>query len=164
MMPSDGGITMTEDFGKKIEKFGQDIWKKTTGAVESISKSAEVVNKRRELKAVYADIGQLFTKKHPAQANDEFGDLTQNATSLEKEIADLEAQILEQRGSKKCVECGEQIPYAAAFCSKCGAPQPKQEPEPAEEAEVVDGWVCPACGQEMGSTDTFCSSCGVKRP
>ena len=154
---------MAEDFGKKIEKFGQDIWKKTTDAVGSISKSADVANKRHELKAVYSDIGQQFTKKHSAQANDEFGSLTQIAANLEKEIADLEAQILEQRGSKKCVECGEQIPYAAGFCSKCGAPQPKQEAEPAEEPEVVDGWLCRACGQEMGSADSFCSACGAKR-
>ena len=155
---------MAEDFGRKIEKFGQDIWKKTTDVVDSIGKSADVSGKRRDLRTVYADIGQQFIQKHPGQAMDEFGELTRRASDLEKEIAELEAQILEQRGSKKCVECGEKIPYAAAFCSKCGAPQPKQEQEPAEEAEVVDGWKCPACGQEMGSADTFCSSCGVKRP
>lgn len=155
---------MAEDFGKKIEKFGQDIWKKTTDAVGSIGKSAEVSNKRRDLRTVYAEIGQQFIQKHPGQARDEFADLTQRASDLEKEIVELEAQILEQRGSKKCVECGEQIPSAAAFCSMCGAPQPKQETEPAAEAEVVDGWKCPACGQEMGSADTYCSACGTKRP
>ena len=48
---------MAEDFGKKIEKFGQEIWKKTTDVVGSISKSAEVANKERDLKQVYADIG-----------------------------------------------------------------------------------------------------------
>lgn len=155
---------MAEDFGKKIEKFGQEIWKKTTDVVDSISKSADVSSKRRDLRTVYADIGQQFIQKHPGQARDEFGELTLRASDLEKEIAELEAQILEQRGSKKCVECGEKIPYAAAFCSKCGAPQPKQEAEPAEEAEVVDGWKCPACGQSMGSADTFCTTCGAKRP
>ena len=155
---------MAEDFGKKIEKFGQEIWKKTTDVVGSISKSAEVANKERDLKQVYANIGKQFIQKHPVQATDEFSELTKRASDLEQEIEELQAQILEQRGSKKCTTCGEQIPYAAAFCSKCGAEQPKQESEPAVEPEVVDGWTCPACGQSMGSADTFCTTCGAKRP
>jgi len=161
---------MAEDFGKKIEQFGQDIWKKTTDAVGAISKSAEVANRTRELKAVYATIGEQFCEKHPLQAIDEFKDLAQRAKDLESEIAKLEAQILEQRGSKKCVSCGEQIPFGSAFCSKCGAAQPKTEPDPqpepesTDEAEVVDGWVCPVCGVHMGSADSFCAACGAKRP
>lgn len=155
---------MAEDFGKKIERFGQDIWKKTTDAVGAISKSAEVSNKTRELKTVYANIGEQYCAKHAEQAAAEFIELTERAKVLEGEIAELEAQILEQRGSKKCVECGEQIAFGAAFCSNCGATQPKPEPDPEEEPEVVDGWVCPACGHQMGSADAFCSACGVKRP
>lgn len=159
---------MAEDFGKKIERFGQDIWKKTTDAVGSIGKSAESANKTRELKGVYADIGRQFCEKHPAQAADEFAELAAQAKELEAEIAVLETQILEQRGSKKCVSCGEQIPYAAAFCSKCGAAQPKiepePEPEPAVEAQVVDEWTCSACGAKMDSSDAFCTACGAKRP
>ena len=154
---------MAEDFGKKIERFGQDVWKKTTDAVGSISKSAEAANKARELKAVYADIGKQFCEKHPAQANDEFGELAQRASDLVREIDALEAQIREQRGSKKCVECGEEIPLAAAYCSKCGAKQPKPAQEPVEEPEVIDSWKCPACGRQMASADAFCTACGTKR-
>ena len=159
-----GGNDMDEDFGKKIERFGQDIWKKTTDAVGAISKSAEVANKTRDLKTIYADIGMQFCEKHPVQAKDEFGELALQANALELEIADLEAQILEQRGSKKCVSCGEQIQFGASFCSKCGAAQPESAPEPAVEAEVVDGWICPVCGVHMGSADKFCAACGAKRP
>jgi ribosomal protein L40E len=162
------GKHMAEELGKKIERFGQDVWKKTTDVVGAIGKSAEVANKKRELKAVYSDIGQTFLAKHPAQAADDSPDLTERAKALETEIADLEAQILEQRGSKKCVSCGEMIPFEAAFCSKCGAAQPKAEPEPESEptveAEVIDSWICPACGAKLGSTDAFCTVCGVKRP
>lgn len=154
---------MAEDFGKKIERFGQDIWKKTTDAVGALSKSAEVANKTRELKTVYASIGEQFCAKHAEQAADEFGELAQRAKDLEIEVAELEAQILEQRGSKKCLECGEQIAFGADFCSKCGAAQPKPEPEPEEEPEVVDGWACTVCGHLMGSADAFCSACGAKR-
>ena len=163
---------MAEELGKKIERFGQDVWKKTTDVVGAIGKSAEVANKKRELKSVYSDIGQRFFESHPAQAADESPDLTERAKALETEIADLEAQILEQRGNKKCVSCGEMIPFAAAFCSSCGAAQPKPEPEPEPEpeaaptveAEVIDSWICPACSAKLGSTDAFCTVCGAKRP
>lgn len=159
---------MAEDFGKKIERFGQDIWKKTTDAVGSIGKSAEAANKARELKGVYANIGKQFCEKHPGQAADEFAELAGRAKELEAEISVLQEQILEQRGSKKCVSCGEQIPLGSTFCSKCGAAQPQSDPEPEEpaddETEVVDGWTCPACGAKLGNEDAFCTACGAKRP
>ena len=86
---------MAEDFGKKIERFGQDVWKKTTEAVGTIGKSAEAANKTREQKAVYAEIGKQFCEKHPSQANDEFPELAQHALDLAREIDELEAQIME---------------------------------------------------------------------
>ena len=155
---------MAEDLGKKIERFGQNIWKKTTDTVGVIGKSAELANKTRDLKAVYADIGKQFCEKHPGQAADEFQDLAAQAKTLEAEISGLEAEILEQRGEKKCVSCGEEIPAAASFCSKCGAVQPKVEAEPAAEGEVVDEWVCPVCGVKNSSANETCVACGVKRP
>ncbi len=159
---------MAEEFGKKIEQFGHDIWKKTTDAVGTIGKNAEVSNKSRELKAVYAELGMRFCEKHPSQAEEEFAELTGQAKTLEAEIAELEAQILEQRGTKKCVSCGEEIPLQAAFCSACGAAQPKPEPkaesESTVEGEVVDEWVCPVCGVKNSSARETCVACGAKRP
>lgn len=155
---------MAEDFGKKIERFGQDVWKKTTDAVGTIGKSAEAANKKRELNGIYADIGKRFCEKHPAQATDEFADLTAQAIELEAQIAQLEAQILAQRGVKKCAECGAEIPLAAPFCSACGAAQPKLEQDPATEGEVLDEWICPVCGVKNGSASETCVACGAKRP
>jgi len=154
---------MSDDFGKKIERFGQDIWKKTSGAVGAIGKSAESANKKHELRTVYADIGEAFCKKHPAQARDEFAELYDSVTTLETEIAELEEQILQQRGQRKCVSCGEEIPSEAGFCPKCGAAQPAVKEEPAEEADVVSDWVCPTCGVKNDSEANFCVACGAKR-
>ncbi|MEZ4628915.1 MAG: zinc ribbon domain-containing protein [Eubacteriales bacterium] len=154
---------MADDFGKKIERFGQDIWKKTSDAVGAIGKSAESANKKHELRTVYADIGEAFFKKHPAQAKDEFAELYGRAEALETEISALEEQILEQRGHRKCVSCGEQIAQNAAFCPKCGTAQPAAKEEPAEEAEVISDWVCPTCGVKNDSDAKFCVACGVKR-
>ncbi len=156
---------MPDDFGKKIERFGQEVWKKTSDAVGAIGKSAESANKKHELKTFYADIGEQFCKKHPAQAAEEFPEPYRRIAELESEIAALEEQILEQRGVRKCVSCGEQIPSGASFCSKCGTEQPAvdPEPEPAEEGEVVTEWPCPACGVTNDSDAKYCVACGAKR-
>ncbi len=155
---------MAEDFGKKIGRFGQDIWKKTTDAVGTISKSAEISNKTRELKVIYADIGEQFYVKHPDQVLREFPKLAERARALEAEIDELNTSILEQRGSKKCVKCGVQIAGQAVFCPMCGAAQPKLELEATAGSEIVDHWICPSCREQMGIDDIFCSSCGSKRP
>lgn len=155
---------MAEDFGKKIGQFGQDIWKKTTDAVGTISKSAEISNKTRELKVVYTDIGEQFFIKHPDQVLREFPKLAVRAKALEAEIDELNTSILEQRGSKKCVKCGMQIVVQAAFCPMCGTAQPKLEQGSAADPEIVDHWICPSCKEQMGIDDIFCSSCGTKRP
>ena len=155
---------MSEDFGKKIERFGQDVWKKTTDAVGAIGKSAEIAAKTRDLTDLYANIGKQYFEKFPDTARNEFPDQTARVTALAQEIADLEAQVLEQRGSRKCASCGGSIPLESTFCPNCGAPQPKPDPHTAESAGEAQDWICSTCGAAMEATNIFCGVCGNKRP
>ena len=155
---------MADDFGKKIERFGQDVWKKTTGTVGAISKSAEIAAKTRELKDLYTEIGKQYFESHPDSARTLFPDLAGRANALKQEIADLETQVLEQKGCRKCASCGESITLEAMFCPSCGAPQSKPELGVSVSADETQGWICPACGTAMESTNFFCAVCGNKRP
>ncbi len=157
---------MAEDFGKKVERFGQDVWKKTTDTFGVIGKNAEIASKSRELRAVYAEIGRQYCSKHAQETDNEFPDLCKQAYEMATEISALEEQVLRQRGLKKCVSCCESIPIKAAYCPHCGAQQPEEEAASEEDADtvVLDDWTCPNCGAKMAADDQFCSSCGTKRP
>jgi RNA polymerase subunit RPABC4/transcription elongation factor Spt4 len=156
---------MAEDFGKKVERFGQDVWKKTTDTFGVIGKNAEIASKSRELRTVYAEIGRQYCSKHAQETGNEFPDLCAQAYEMATEIAALEEQVLRQRGLRKCANCGESISRKAAFCPHCGEKQPEEEPIDGDNETVEpDGWVCPACGTAMAQDDQFCSSCGTKRP
>ncbi len=156
---------MADDFGKKVERFGQGVWKKTQDTFGVIGKNSEISSKSRDLRMVYAEIGRQYCDKHAAETDNEFAELTTRAQQMAEEIAELEAQVLAQKGCRKCVSCGESIPAASAFCPHCGAAQPKEEPPVVEESFVSDnGWICPNCGERADGADLFCSSCGTKRP
>jgi len=157
---------MAEDFGKKVEQFGQDIWKKTTDVFNVLSKNTEIAGKQRELRTVYAEIGKLYCAKHGTEAGNEFREQCERALAMAQEIEALEQEVLQHRGRRKCAKCNESIPSTAAFCPHCGAAQPKEEPreEPAEDAEVIDSWICPVCGAKMDEDDQYCTVCGAKRP
>ena len=156
---------MADDFGKKVEQFGQDIWKKTTDVFNVISKNTEIAGKQRELRMVYAEIGKLYCAKHGAEAGNEFHEQCERALAMAKEIEELEQEVLQHRGRRKCEKCGESIPSDVAFCPHCGAAQPKVEPEApeADAAEVIDSWICPVCGAKMDEDDQYCTTCGAKR-
>jgi len=155
---------MAEDFGKKVEKFGQDVWKKTTDAFGVIGKQSEIASKSHDLREVYAEIGRQFCEKHSSAAESEFPDLCANALQLMQEISDLEEQVLVARGRRKCANCGDSIPKTAAYCPHCGTEQPKEETPDPEDPPKADYWVCPNCGASLDIDDLYCSSCGTKRP
>jgi ribosomal protein S26 len=157
---------MADDFGKKVEQFGQDVWKKTTDVFNVISKNTEIAGKQRELRTVYAEIGKLYCANHGTEDGNEFPDQCKRALAMAKEIEELEQEVLQHRGRRKCLKCGESIPANVAFCPRCGAAQPKEEPETheADEAEVIDSWICPVCGAKMDDDDQYCTACGAKRP
>jgi len=126
---------MADDFGKKIERFGQDVWKKTTETVGVIGKNAEIASKTRELDDLYTDIGRQYFERHTDSVTKEFPALAERAQALSKEIADLEDQILQQKGYRKCVSCGESVSQTAAFCAACGAAQPQPESAASEKRD-----------------------------
>jgi len=148
-----------KDFGKKIGDFGQNIWKKAQGAVDSVSLKNDIGTAKRELALVYTEIGSSFCKQMPDKAEKAFPQLYGEAMALEAELVRLEEKRQRIKGIRKCPDCGETVPQGAAYCAKCGARVPELEPEPEPEEDPV----CKACGEPLEEGDAFCSSCGEKR-
>lgn len=53
--------------------------------------------------------------------------------------------------SKRCINCGAELPDHAKFCNKCGATVPEQN----------SALFCPKCGAKLESGTKFCGSCGT---
>lgn len=155
---------MSDDFGKRIESFGQNIWKKAQSAVDTVTINSDIAAKTRELTQLYADIGREYCVSHGLDAEREMPELFEKASALAKEIADMQETLNLKKGFRKCLACGALVPVQAAFCPSCGAAMPPMpEPEPEPEPEKPDDDVCPACGRELDDDDKFCPACGAKR-
>ena len=61
-----------------------------------------------------------------------------------------------------CMNCGQQLPEDAKFCSNCGAATGEVKSETAQRKVVYDGEVhkCPNCGEIVDSFVLNCPSCG----
>ena len=53
--------------------------------------------------------------------------------------------------SKRCLNCGSELPDHAKFCNKCGTPAPEHKSE----------LFCSKCGAKLEEGTKFCSSCGA---
>ncbi len=148
------------DFGKKIEDFGQNIWKKAQSAVDIVSLNNDLSTKSRELSQVYAELGAACCKQQSAETEKNFPQLYEEARQLAAEIDALQEKVQRKKGVKKCPGCGELVSLGAAYCAKCGARVPDPAPEP--EAEPDTG-VYSGCGAPLDEDDAFCSQCGAKK-
>jgi len=155
---------MSDDFGKKVERFGQDIWKKTSDAFGVISKSSEIAGKQREMRLIYAEIGKQYFDLHRSSPEESFASLFASASEKADELAKLEEQLLQYKGHRRCTVCGETISAKVAYCPRCGAEQPKEEPAEETETDEEADWICPRCGVVNDADNLFCVACGEKRP
>ncbi len=78
-----------------------------------------------------AMMGQMFTQNMQNQ--------TSNATP---------SAPVEQKLTKHCINCGENIDFNAKFCPSCGVEQGANK--------------CPNCGNNVQANSKFCANCGQK--
>lgn len=157
-------------FGKKIEDFGQNVWKKAQSAVDIVSLNNDIGTKSRELEAIYTEIGRSYCTEQAEAAKAAYPERFDEAARLFSEIDALEEKVRRRKGVKKCPRCGEQVVLSAAFCPKCGSEVPTPEPEPEPEAECkaepvveTDATFCASCGASLSEGDVFCPRCGKAR-
>ena len=61
--------------------------------------------------------------------------------------------------SKKCVNCGQELPDHAKFCNKCGGNA--ADAIPVINESISNVIVCPQCGQQLKPSANFCNKCGM---
>lgn len=63
-----------------------------------------------------------------------------------------------------CMNCGQQLPDGAKFCSSCGTAAGMVKPEGSQRKTVYDGELhkCPGCGETLDAFVTTCPTCGYE--
>ncbi len=150
-----------EDFGKKVNKFGQDVATKTKNVSEITRLNSENSRTKRSIEDEYRNIGQkayeLSLKGEGyAKFKDEFQKI-QDAFDL---IAKNEEKILELKDITICPSCGAELDTKSAYCGTCGAKIDRPEKKPEEPAGDQP---CKECGEMIPADSEFCPSCGAKK-
>lgn len=63
-----------------------------------------------------------------------------------------------------CMNCGQQLPEGAKFCSSCGTATGEVKTETAQRKTVYDGELhkCPNCGELINAFVTICPACNYE--
>lgn len=149
-------------FMDKLKGFTDTVSAKGAEAVQKAKDMAEVASLNSQIKTendgiklAYQDIGEKIFNEQRDMEDSPFIEQINSIKRKLAKITELEKEISNIKGTKKCPNCGEIIGVLAEVCPKCQAPCVIPESEPLER-------VCPACGEPAAEEDTFCANCGRK--
>lgn len=174
-------MSILNDLDNKLTQIGNSAAQKAREVMGNAGTSNTIHGEEQKIKQCYAQIGRQFAQQLSASAIPaEYEALYTKILSLEKEIADLEAdpQPMPQGSiADVCENCGAQLHEGQEFCINCGTKRRKrsgfENMEVAEKTELItpaptqrgvsamaEQRACPACGAEIENGQRFCISCG----
>jgi hypothetical protein len=124
------------NFIDKVKSSAQNMGKAVKGKTEEVSAivkiNKETNEKKVEIEKLKYKIGQAVYDSFVSG-----GDLDSNIENCkaiqaaEKRIEELKVELLNAKGIKKCVKCGEDLALDMPYCYSCGAKQPvRKEDKP----------------------------------
>lgn len=148
--------------GKTISSKTQDVVRSTKDFVEITRLNSLISDENQKIENLYSQIGKLYYGSFLSGSKDyrELDNLCHEIDASNERIAQLNDQILQIKGVKKCSYCGAEIPYGSVFCGSCGKSIAEQQ-EP-ETPQVTDAptRLCTNCGAELAEGVAFCTNCG----
>ncbi len=144
---------MFKEFTDAVTAKGAEVAQKVKDTADVASLNSQIKIEKDGIKNAYQAIGEIIFNEQKDDENSKFKEQIQSIKRKLVKITELEKNISEIKGTKKCPYCGEVIGILAETCPKCEKELPK------EEAPVVER-VCPACGEPYAEGDAFCVKCG----
>ena len=122
------------NFFDKVKSGAQNMGKAVKGKTDEVSAivkiNKESNEKKIEIEKLKYSIGGAVYDSFLSG-----GKVNSNAVDCEKiraaeiRIEELKVELLNAKGIKKCVKCGEDLTLDMAFCYYCGAKQPEMKEE-----------------------------------
>ena len=165
---------------KKVTEISKIVSKTATDTYNTVAdKSGKLIadtklrlsisEKETDIEKIYEDMGKSVydSYKKGEEVSKEFAKECKKIDKLNKEIAEMNKNILFNKGLRTCESCGQIISVDAAFCGNCGNKQKpvkiKEEKKEAKKEEVKPAQkVCPQCGLVCSPDTKFCTKCGYQ--
>lgn len=134
-------MAFIERMGDTLLNMGKDVSQKAKDMSGIAKLKLNIRSKEDFVREQYMEIGKAYYEMHKGEDVLEQERFVQIEEALE-DIAQMEHQILELKGAKKCPGCGAETAETAEYCSVCGTKistvveeEPTEE-EPVEEKDV----------------------------
>lgn len=112
-------MAFMERVGDTLLSMGKDVSQKAKDMSGIAKLKLNIRAKEDFVKEQYMEIGKAYYERHKGEDVLVQAQFEQIDEALE-EIAQMEMQILDLKGAKKCPGCGAQTADTAEYCSVCG--------------------------------------------
>ena len=131
-------MAFIERMGDTLLNMGKDVSQKAKDMSGIAKLKLNIRSKEDFVREQYMEIGKAYYERHKGEDVLEQERFIQIEEALE-DIAQMEHQILELTGAKKCPGCGAETAETAEYCSICGTKiSAVVEEEPTEEESVEE--------------------------
>lgn len=111
-----------------FDKIGDTIVSVSKDATQKAKDISELARIRMELRAkqdylnkLFLEIGKIYYEAHQDDEEKEFKEQMLLVKDAQEVIEELKQQLGQIKGMVACVECGQEMPIDACYCSSCGA-------------------------------------------
>lgn len=152
-------MALLDNIGKKITATTQNVVRGTKDLTDIARLNSLISDEQKQVTNLYAQIGKLYYETAEYDPDSALGKLCLAITASNDRIAKYDEDIRTIKGSRRCPQCGENVPLSSGFCGICGA---KMEDAQNDSQSVPAKRFCTGCGEEISDGMVFCTSCGQK--
>ena len=131
-------MAFMERMGDTLLSMGKDVSQRAKDMSGIAKLKLSIRSKEDFVRAQYIEIGKAYYERHQGEDVPEQELFAQIDEALE-DIAQMEQQILELKGAKRCPDCGAEAADTAEYCSVCGAKlsvEAEEESQEEKDAEI----------------------------
>lgn len=131
-------MSFFDKFSETITSKSKDVANKAKEIAEVTSLNGKIVAQEGLIEKYYKEIGRFMYEHREKTCDNGLEERFKLVDAAYEEIDRLKAEIRKIKGVKQCESCGADVPFDAAFCSKCGTAVPEEKPEEVHAEEVRD--------------------------
>ena len=113
-------MAFIERMGDALLNMGKDVSQKAKDVSGIAKLKLNIRSKEDFIRDLYIELGKAYYEKYQGEDVPEQIQFAQIDEAMEA-IAQMEQQILELKGAKKCPGCGAEASDSAEYCCVCGA-------------------------------------------